>query len=176
MAVRSAADVAKVWKVVEVEIAKQRKNHEKKGETFVGLTKEEFEKKMQRADSPFFSGAGWNNTAPVGGAINYTVNILNPDPVAWQQLAVALAIGNRNAIVGNDEFLTTSDPRFPTYAKPATVGFSLAPGASTSQTFAIKIPTGVEKTGYFANAVLQQLSFLDVGKYLDRAVCFFEVV
>lgn len=176
MAVRSAADVAKAWKTVEADIARERKNHEKKGETFVGLTKEEFEKKMKRADSPFLSGASWNNTAPWGGTINYTVHVYNPDPVAWDSLAVAIAIGNRNAIVSNDEFLTTCDARFPTYAKPATTGFSLAPGASTSFTFAIKIPNGVEKTGYFANAVLQQLSYLDVGKYLDRAVCFFEVV
>ncbi|HMG47760.1 MAG TPA: hypothetical protein VK614_09900 [Allosphingosinicella sp.] len=176
MAVRSAADVAKAWKAVEADIARERKNREKKGETFVGLSKEEFEEKMKRANSPIFWGAGWNNTAPWGGTINYTVNVHNPDPVAWGNLAVAIAIGNRNPIVGNDEFLTTCDARFATYAKPATLGFSLAPGASTSQSFAIKIPNGVEKTGYFANAVLQQLSYLDVGKYLDRAVCFFEVV
>lgn len=174
--VRSAADVAKAWKTVEADIVRERKNHERKGETFIGISKEAFEKKMKRADSPIFTGAGWNNTAPWGGTINYSVTVLNPDPFAWGNLAVAIAIGNRNAIVGNDEFLATFDARFATYAKPATLGFSLAPAASMTQSFAIKIPNGVEKTGYFANAVLQQLSYLDTGKYLDRAVCFFEVV
>ena len=174
--VRSAADVAKAWKTVEADIARERKNHDKKGETFIGITKEEFERKMKRADSPIFTGSGWSNTAPWGGTINYSVTVLNPDPVTWGNLAVAIAIGNRNAIVDNDEFMAGFDARFATYAKPATLGFSLAPAASTTQTFAIKIPNGVEKTGYFANAVLQQLSYLDTGKYLDRTVCFFEVV
>ena len=175
-AVRSAADVAKAWKTVEADIARERKNREKKGETFVGLSKEQFEKKMKRAESPFISWEGWSNTAPPSGTINYTVGVQNPDPVAWGNLAIAISIGDRNSIVSNDEFLTTFDARFPTYAKPATLGFSLAPGASTSHSFAIKIPAGVEKTGYFGNTVLQQLSYLDVGKYLDRAVFFFEVV
>jgi hypothetical protein len=176
MAVRSAADVAKAWKTVEADIARERKIREKKGEMFVGLSKEEFEKKMKRADSPFISGEGWSSTAPPGGTMPYSVSVFNPDPVAWANLAVSVSIGNRNAIASHDEFMTTFDARFPTYAKPQPFGFSLAPGASTSQAFAIKIPANIEKTGYFANAVLQQLSFLDVGKYLDRAVIFFEVV
>jgi len=40
----------------------------------------------------------------------------------------------------------------------------------------VKIPAGVEKTGYFGNTVLLQILFLDVGKYLDRACFFFDVV
>jgi hypothetical protein len=72
------------------------------------------------------------------------------------------------------------DARFPTLAQPPTVGFSLGPAgsptASTSFSFTLRIPSGVEKTGYFGNTVLQQLSFHDVGKYLDRSVFFFGVV
>jgi hypothetical protein len=82
-----------------------------------------------------------------------------------------VSIGNRNPIASDDEFLTAFDARFPTYAKPATVGFSLAPGAFTTQSFQVTIPTGVEKTGYFGNSVLLQISFHDVGQYLDRG-CF----
>lgn len=176
MAVRSAADVAKAWKTVEAEIARERKYREKKGEVFSGLTKEEFEKKMKRANSPFISSQSWNTTAPLGGTMPYTVGVFNPDPVTWAALAISVSIGNRNAIVSNDEFMTTFDARFPTYAKPAPAGFSLAPLASMSQSFAIKIPAGIEKTGYFANACLLQLSLHDVGRYLDRGVVVFEVV
>ncbi len=176
MAVRSAADVAKAWKTVEADIARERKNHEKKGEMFSGLTKEEFEKKMKRANSPFISSQGWNGTAPLGGTMPYNVGVFNPDPVAWGALVISISIGNRNAIVSNDEFMTTFDARFPTYAKPAPLGFSLAPLASMSQSFAIKIPAGIEKTGYFANACLLQLSLHDVGKYLDRGVIAFDVI
>lgn len=174
--VRSAADVAKAWKTAEAEIARERKNREKKGETFIGLSKEQFEKKMKRVESPFIAWEGWSGTVAPGGTINYTVGVQNPDSFGWDNLAVSVSIGNRNPIVSNDEFLTTFDARFPTYAKPQPFGFSLAPGASTTQSFTIRIPAGIEKTGYFGNAVLQQLSFLDVGKYLDRGVIFFEVV
>ena len=100
----------------------------------------------------------------------------NPDPTGWSNLAVSVSIGNRNPIASDDEFLTASDARFPTYAKPATVGFSLAPGAFTTQSFQVTIPTGVEKTGYFGNSVLLQISFHDIGQYLDRGCFFFDVV
>lgn len=176
MAVRSTEEVNKAWKKAEEEVARERKNREKKGETFTGMTKEEFEKKMRRAESPVIIWQSWNNTAPPTGTINYNVGVQNPDPVAWSNLAVSVSVGNRNPIVANDQFLTTFDARFPTYAKPPTLGFSLAPGATTSQAFAVKIPAGMEKTGYFGNSCLLQLSWHDVGKYLDRGVFFFEVV
>ena len=179
-AIRSAADVAKVWKAVEAEIARERRVREKKGEVFTGLSKEEFEKKMKRAESPFISWQGWSGIAPPSGIINYTVGIQNPDLFGWANLAVSVSIGNRNAIASHDEFMTTFDARFPTYAKPQPFGFSLtpagSPGASTSQSFAVKIPAGIEKAQYFGNSCLLQLNFHDVGKYLDRGVFFFEVV
>src|SRR5687767_11952029 len=124
--VRSAADVAKAWKTAEADIARERKSREKKGETFTGVSKEEFDEKMKRADSPIIVWQSWNNTAPPTGIINYSVGVLNPDPVGWGSLAVSVSIGNRNPIVSNDQFLTTFDARFPTYAKPATLGFFLA--------------------------------------------------
>ena len=49
-------------------------------------------------------------------------------------------------------------------------------GAFTTQSFQITIPAGVEKTGYFGNSALLNISFLDVGQYLDRACFFFDVV
>ncbi len=174
--VRSAADVKRAWQTIEADISRERKKREKQGETFTGVSREEFEKKMKRADSPIIVWQSWNNTAPPTGTINYTVGIQNPDPVAWGNLAISVSVGNRNPIVANDQFMTAFDARFPTYAKPATLGFSLAPGASTSQAFALKVPAGVEKTGYFGNSVLVQLSWHDIGKYLDRGVFFFEVV
>jgi hypothetical protein len=173
---RSPADIRKAWEKLEPELARQRKEHERQGETFTSITREEFEAKMKRVNSPMIVSQGWNNNAPPGGTINYTVGVTNPDPVAVGNLAVSVSIGNRNPIVGNDQFLTAFDARFPTYAKPATVGFSLAPGASTTQSFQIKIPTGVEKTGYFGNSVLLRLSFHDVGTYFDRGCFFFDVV
>ena len=173
---RSAAEVKRIADQVEAEIAQQRQKLEKRGQTFVGLNREEIDAKLRRVNSPFISSESWNNTAPPGGSINYTVGVFNPDPFGWSNLAVAVAIGNRNPIVSNDVFLTEYDARFATLAQPFTLGFSLAPGASTSFNFTVRIPAGIEKTGYFGNTVLQQLSFLDVGKVLDRACFFFGVV
>src|SRR5262245_13956858 len=172
---RSPADIKKAWQKVEAELAKHKRERERQGETFTSITREEFEAKMKRVNSPMIVFQSWNNTSPPGGTINYSIGILNPDPIQWSNLAVSVSIGNRNPIASNDEFLTAFDARFPTYAKPATLGFSLAPGASTTQTFQIKIPAGIEKTGYFGNSALLQISFHDVGKHLDRGCFFFEV-
>ena len=173
---RSPADIKKAWQNLQPALAEHRREHERQGETFRSITREEFEAKMKRVNSPMILSEGWSNSAPPGGTINYSVGIGNPDPIEWFNLAVSVSIGNRNPIAGNDEFLTAFDARFPTYAKPATVGFSLAPGAFTTQSFQITIPAGVEKTGYFGNSALLNISFLDIGQYLDRACFFFDVV
>ena len=173
---RSPADIRKAWEKLEPELAKQRKERERQSETFTSITREEFEAKLKRVNSPMIVSQSWNNNAPPGGTINYTVGVMNPDPVTASNLAVSVSIGNRNPIVNNDQFLTAFDARFPTYAKPATIGFSLASGASTTQSFQVTIPAGVEKTGYFGNSVLLRISFHDVGTYLDRGCFFFAVV
>jgi len=173
---RSPADIKKAWQKLEPELARQRAERERQGETFTSITREEFEEKLKRVKSPMIVSQSWNNSAPPGGTINYSVGVLNPDPITWNNLAVSVSIGNLNPIVSNDEFLTSFDARFPTYAKPATLGFSLAPGASATQSFQVKIPAGVEKTGYFGNSALLQIVFHDVGKHLDRACFFFDVV
>jgi hypothetical protein len=177
---KTAAEIKQAIEVIEAEIQKEKKKREKSGETFVSLTREQLNNKLKRAESPIITFESWNNTAPIGGTINYNVGVTNPDPFAWASLAVAVSVGNRNPITSNDLFLSDFDRRFPTLAQPATVGFTLGPvgsaTASASFSFVLRIPSDVEKTGYFGNAVLQQLSFLDVGKYLDRAVFFFGVV
>lgn len=173
---KSAAEIKQAIEAIEAEIQKEKKKREKSGETFISLTREQLEEKLQRAESPIIIWEIWTNTAPIGGIINYIVGVSNPDPFAWGALAVVVSVGNLNPITSNDLFLSDFDRRFPTLAQPGTKGFSLAPGASTSLSFSLKIPSGVEKTNYFGNAVLQQLNFLDVGKYLDRAVIFFGVV
>ncbi|MCU1267912.1 MAG: hypothetical protein JWM21_4230 [Acidobacteria bacterium] len=173
---KSPADIKRAIETIEAEVEKEKKKREKSGETFTSLTREQLDEKLRRAESPMIVWQSWNNTAPIGGLINYSVGVMNPDPFAWGTLAVAVSVGNRNPITSSDIFLSDFDRRFPTLAQPATIGFSLGPGASTSFSFALRIPAGVEKTGYFGNSVLQQISFHDVGKYLDRGVFFFGVV
>src|SRR5215472_18779842 len=108
----SPADIKKAWQKLEPELARQRAEHERQGETFTAITREEFEAKLKRVNSPMFVFEGWTNSAPPGGSISYTVGVFNPDPISWNSLAVSVAIGNRNPIVSNDEFQTSSDARF----------------------------------------------------------------
>ncbi len=177
---RSPAELKRAIDAITAEIRKEKDKREKSGETFTSLTREQLENKLRRAESPMIVWQSWNNTAPPGGTINYNVGVSNPDPVSWSNLAVVVSGGNRNPITNNDLFLSDCDARFPTLAQPPTLGFTLGPAgsptASTSFAFALTIPNGVEKTGYFGNAALQQLNFHDVGKYLDRGVFFFGVV
>lgn len=176
---RSPAEIKRLVDSIKTEIAKHKEQHEKKGETFTSITPEQLESKLQRAQSPMIVWQGWSNTAPPGGAISYSVGVTNPDPVSWSNLAVDVAVGDRNPITNNDMFLSDRDTRFPSLAQPYPFGFTLGPAgsptASTSFNFNLTIPAGVEKTGYFGNSVLQQLNFHDVGKYLDRGVFFFGV-
>lgn len=75
-----------------------------------------------------------------------------------------------------DLFFDTADPRFPTYAQEAPIGFSLAPGESRTFSFTLSVPQNIERTGYLGNVVVQRLSFYDVGTYFDRGCFFFNVI
>jgi len=159
---RSPAEVRKMWQKLEPQLAKERVERERQGQTFTSITREEFEAKLKRVHSPMIVSQGWNPTVPLDGTINYGVQVVSFDVWPWSNLALAVSIGNRNPIVSNDEFLTTFDARFPTYAQPAPNGFSPLTGLiSLPFWFQIKIPPNVEKTGYFGNCVLQKISFLD---------------
>ena len=175
-ATRVRRSAAELWKQLEPELKKHEQAHKRPGKTFMPISREEFEAKMKRVNSPMIVSQSWDDNAAPGGVVNYTVGVLNPDPTAWNNLAVALSIGNRNPITNRDLFFNDFDARFPTYAQTAPIGFSLNPGESRTLSFAVTVPAGVEKTGYLGNVVLQRLSFYDVGTYLDRGCFFFDVI
>jgi len=95
---RSPAEIKKAWQKLEPELAKHKRDHERQGETFRSITREEFETKMNRAKSPMILSQGWTNPVPPGGTINYSIGIANPDPFEWFSLAVSVSFGNRNPI------------------------------------------------------------------------------
>ena len=95
---RSPADIKKAWQNLQPALAEHGREHERQGETFTSITREEFEAKVKRVNSPMIVSQSWNNTASPGGTINYSVGIFNPDPIQWSNLAVSVSIGNRNPI------------------------------------------------------------------------------
>jgi hypothetical protein len=151
-------------------------NHkrESKSEHFTAVTPEEVATKLKRVNSPMIVSQGWNSTTP-GGTVNYSVGIYNPDPTQaiWLFAHTWVGSGNVDPTVGT--FLLNVDPRFPRLTQPAFAGLTLASHASATLSFALKVPTTVEKTNYLGNTCLMQFNWHDIGLYLDRSVFVFAV-
>ncbi|HEV2842587.1 MAG TPA: hypothetical protein VGW39_14790 [Chthoniobacterales bacterium] len=157
-----------------IQKAVEKHKRENKGEHFTAVTPEEIGRKLKRVNSPMIVSQGWANTTP-GGTCNYSVGIYNPDPTQASLLFVHVWVGSGNVDPTVGTFLLNVDTRFPRLAQPPPIGLTLAPGASTTLTFALKVPSTVEKTSYIGNSCLMQLNWHDVGKYLDRGVFVFAV-
>lgn len=147
---------------------------ESKSEHFTGISEEEIAKKFKRVNSPMIVSQSWNSTT-LGGTVNYSLGIYNPDPTTaiWLFAHVWVGSGNVDPVVGT--FLSNIDKRFARLTQPNFAGLSLAPGASTTLNFQLKVPTNVEKTNYLGNSCLMRLNWHDVGTYLDRGVFVFNV-
>ena len=162
------AQVERVQKVIE----KNKSEH--KAEHFTGLTAEEIERKLKRVKSPMIVSQGWNSTTP-GGTVNYNLGVYNPDPTQaiWLFAHVWVGSGNVDPVAGT--FLLNVDTRFPRLTHPAFSGLTLAAGASATLSYALKVPSTVEKTNYLGNSCLMRFNWHDVGDYLDRGVFVFAV-
>jgi hypothetical protein len=110
---RSSAEINRAWQKLEPELAKHKREHEREGETFRSITREEFEAKMKRVNSPMIVLQGWTDPVVPGGTMSLLVGVVNPDSFEWFDLALSVSMGNRNPIASNDEFLTAFDARFP---------------------------------------------------------------
>lgn len=143
---------------------------------FTGITSSEIEDKFKRINSPFIWFQSWSGSTSPGGTINYNIGIYNPDPVnsVWLFNHVWVGSGNIDPIVGT--FLLNVDSRFPRLTQPAFAGLNLAPGATATLSYSLKIPSTVEKTNYLGNSCLMRFNWHDIGTYLDRSVFVFGVV
>jgi hypothetical protein len=160
--------------VKSIQKAIEKHKRENRGEHFTAVTPEEIEKKLKRVNSPMIVSQGWSGTTP-GGTFNYSLGIFNPDATQaiWLFAHVWVGSGNIDPIVGT--FLLNADTRFPRLTEPPVFGVTLAPGASATLNFTIKVPSTVEKTNYIGNSCLMQFNWHDVGTYLDRGVFVFAV-
>jgi hypothetical protein len=161
-------------KVEEIQEVIEQQKRENQGEHFVSITREEIEKKLKRANSPFITIQGWSDAHP-GGSVYYLVGIVNPDPMTAESLYVHVWVGSGNVDPAVGTFLLNVDTHFPRLTQPKTFGLQLASGAGTLLTFSLKVPTATEKTNYMGQSCLMRLNNNDVGQYLDRGVFVFEV-
>lgn len=168
----TAAQIKK--QVTKIQAVVEKHRRESKGEHFTAVTAEEIERKLNRVNSPMIVSQSWGSTTP-GGTVNYNLGIYNPDPTTaiWMFAHVWVGSGNVDPTTGT--FLSNVDSRFPRLTQPAFAGLTLAPGASTTLSFALKVPSTAEKTNYLGNSCLMQFNWHDIGKYLDRSVFVFAV-
>jgi hypothetical protein len=159
------------------EVIEQQKRLVKKGENFTAVTPEDIERKLKRANSPMIVSqvGSWTGPTAPGGTLSYNVGLYNPDQTQaiWLFAHVWVGSGNVDPTVGT--FLLNVDTRFPRLTQPAFAGLTLAAGASTVLSFALKVPSTVEKTNYLGNCCLMRFNWHDVGTYLDRGVFVFTV-
>jgi hypothetical protein len=156
------------------EIDRRRQEAEQQGFNFAAPTAEQLKKKFTSAESPWISYEWWSSTTP-GGTLPYGIGIANPDPFEWIDLFVHVFVGPLNVAPDVGDEGHAIDPRFPRLTMPTAFGLVLDPGGFQSLNFSLTVPAGVERTNYAGNAVLYQASWLDVGRYLDRASFVFEV-
>jgi hypothetical protein len=79
---RFPADIKKAWQKFEPELAKHKREHERQGETFTSVTREEFEAKMKRVNSPMILSQGWTNPVPPGGRSITLLGLQIPIPLS----------------------------------------------------------------------------------------------
>ena len=161
--------------IQRIEKAVEKHKSENKGEHFTSVTPDEIERKLKRVNSPMIVSQGWGATTP-GGTVNYNLGIYNPDPTQaiWLFAHVWVGSGNVDPTVGT--FLLNVDTRFPRLTEPIFAGLTLAAGASATISFALQVPTTVERTNYLGNSCLMRFNWHDVGTYLDRGIFVFRVV
>ncbi|MDT4895131.1 MAG: hypothetical protein QOH25_208 [Acidobacteriota bacterium] len=167
------AEKAKIIKTVKEEIDKHKKGV-KKEDNFTSLSDEELRDKLDRVNSPMIVAQSWSNTTP-GGTFTYNVTINNPDPITRSNLYAHVFVGTGNSISNTGDFLLNVDARFPRLTQPAFFGLSLAPGASSTLSFSIKVPSTIELGNYVGNTALVMIDYHDIGTYFDRGAFPFKV-
>jgi hypothetical protein len=168
------AEIKEQIKYIEKATEKRRK--ESKGENFTAISRDEIEKKLTATSLPYITNESWTTTTPPGGTCTYTVEIYNPPNTSAASIYLHVFVGSGNIDPTVGTFLLNVDTRFPRLTQPAFPGLTIASGTHAVLIFPIKVPTTVEKTAYLGNCCLMQLSdWMDIGKYLDRAVFPFAV-
>lgn len=144
--------------------------------TFTTLTEEEIRAQLNNRNTPYIYFQAWSGSAPVGGTISYTIGITNPDPVTRYWMYAHVFIGPANMVPDTGIALLNVDPRFPRLTEPAPFGITLAPGGSTTLSFSISIPSGVEPSVYLGNSFLFHGEYHGIGSYYFRCLFPFRVV
>ena len=151
-----------------------REQAQQQGLAFSGPTREELEKKLrgETSNSPMINGMSWTSTVPLGGTSNYTVYLANPDPASYYPCFVSVLFGPCNFFDSPADMVISRDTRFP---QMNSAPLQLAAGANGQASFAIPIPSTVQRSTYLGNAIVWRGDFHDKGTYFDRGLIYVTV-
>jgi hypothetical protein len=175
MAKFTAAKIKEQIKKIQQALEKEKSRYRDQNLTVIEVKPEDIERKLRRMKSPFIIAQSFNASTPAGGTMPYDVAVWNPDPTeAFFVFAHAwVGSGNVDPVLGT--FLLNVDTRFPRLTEPEPFGATIEPSSLFHIIFALKVPTGVQKTSYLLNVCLIQFGFFDVGGFLDRGGVPFKV-
>jgi len=125
--------------------------------------------------APMIVWQSWNSMTSPGGTITYNVGITNPSPNDEVWLFGHVFVGPANFVPDVGAAVQAVDARFPRLTEPSFAGLSLPANGSTSLTFNLAVPQGMEPSNYIGNTFLFRADWHDVGDYLDRSTFIFGV-
>jgi hypothetical protein len=157
------------------EIERRRVEAREQGRNFTALTEDQLVEKLARARSPMIVFQSWSGSTTTPGSVDYTVGVNNPDPDVRFSLFVHVFVGPANIASDHNEALALVDTRFPRLVEPSFAGLSVDPGATSSLSFALTVPAGIDPSNYLGNSFLFTATWHDPAEYLDRGLFVFAV-
>ena len=153
----------------EIEVLRQQAQQQ--GLAFSAPTREQLEKKIrgESADSPYIYSMGWTSGTAPGSAASYQVWISNPDGAGYYPVFVSVFFGVANFFDNIADGIIARDDRWPYLSSPP---FSLAAGATATQSFSYTTPSTVPRSTYLGNAVVWRGELHDKGLYFDRGLFY----
>jgi len=142
---------------------------------FSSLSEDELVKKVKRetTNSPYIYAQIWISGTSPGSSAFYTVYVANPDPIGYYPMFASIFFGAANFLDSGRFGQALADGNFNVdnrWPYMSSRPFSLAAGASTSQTFNYTTPTGVPLTTYIGNSAVWRGQYHDQGVYYDRGL------
>jgi hypothetical protein len=121
-----------------------------KGLAFNSLTPEQLEKKLRSTQTPFITATTWTSRGPAFSSFYFSININNPDPIAYFDLFAYFFFGPANMIADVGTALLSVDERLPKiYAQFPYISAGSSDGLVE---FNYRFPSGIPLGLYMGNA------------------------
>lgn len=170
-AVQLTEHLRKVQSLVKSKTAEAEKNHRK----YQSVQQQSVAKQLAHASVPIIVGQSWDTVVSPAGAINYSIDIYNPDSLDRSSIYAYVFVGPGNIVPDVGAALATADSRFSRLIMPADPGVTIPAGGYATLSYVVQVSASVERTNYILNAFLFELTYSDIGPFLGRSAVIFNV-